>query len=290
MLGILLIHKPEGCSSHDVVNRVRRRTGTRRVGHAGTLDPLATGLLVVAVGPATRFLQYLPLEPKEYVAEIAFGQATTTQDREGPVTTTGEPPSDLQAALEGIKTEFLGLIEQVPPIYSAVKKDGKPLYAYARAGREVEREPRTVYIGALDILEVSGAIAKVRIVCSGGTYVRTLAHDIGAALGCGAHLHLLVRTGVGKFRLEQAVPLDEVEPGHLIPLSEALLPMPIQRLGPEDEAYARDGRRVGPLEYPDETAVGFADAEGRVFGIARSVEGYLQPEVVMPREAMHDPS
>ena len=162
MLGILVIDKPPGMTSHDVVDRVRRRLGTRRVGHAGSLDPMATGVLVVAVGPATRFLQYLPLEPKEYEATIAFGTETDTQDAEGSVLATAPVPSDLDRRVEELLPEFLGPIEQLPPMFSAVKRAGKPLYAYARKGEEVDRTPRTVYV---DVFEPLGD-GRYRIVCS----------------------------------------------------------------------------------------------------------------------------
>src|SRR6202044_655457 len=138
MLGILLIDKPAGITSHDVVNAVRRRFGVRRVGHAGTLDPQATGLLIVAVGPATRFLQYLPLEPKEYVGVVTFGEERDTQDSEGQVVALKPVPGDLEAQVHEVLPQFRGLIQQLPPMYSAVKKDGKPLYAYARSGKEVD--------------------------------------------------------------------------------------------------------------------------------------------------------
>ncbi|HVL39961.1 MAG TPA: tRNA pseudouridine(55) synthase TruB [Fimbriimonadaceae bacterium] len=291
MLGILLIHKPEGCTSHDVVNIVRRRFETRRVGHAGTLDPLATGLLVVAVGPATRFLQYLPLEPKEYIAQIAFGASTSTQDREGVVTAEREPPDDVRTAWDQAVPGFKGLIQQIPPLYSAVKKDGRPLYAYARAGLDVEREPRTVHIETLEWLSLSTAggrpVVEARVICSGGTYVRTLAHDLGERIGCGAHLHSLVRTGVGKFRLQQAKPLDEVAPEDLMPLREALPPMPIVRLDPQQEGFVRDGRQIRLREELDAFLVGLGDEKGDVFGVARLTDRVLQPEVVMPREATY---
>src|SRR5579871_5087584 len=219
MFGILLIDKPLGCTSHDVVNDMRRRFQTKRVGHAGTLDPLATGLLVVAVGPATRFLQYLPLEPKEYDAEITFGKSTTTFDREGDITSEAAVPADLDDVIQAVLPSFLGLIQQTPPMFSAVKIGGKALYKYARAGEEVLREPRNVHIGEFQILNVQDDKIRARIVCSGGTYIRTLAHDLGQAVGCGAYLSDLNRTRVGRFDLSQAVPLKEASPAHLLPLA-----------------------------------------------------------------------
>lgn len=284
MLGILLIDKPLGITSHDVVNTVRRRFGTRRVGHAGTLDPLGTGLLVVAVGPATRFLQYLPLEPKEYDAHFTFGRATNTQDAEGETVSEAPVPTDLEARLVGVLPEFVGAIKQVPPMYSAVKKAGKPLYVYARKGEEVERAPREVYIEAIDLLEVEDGVAHLRVVCSGGTYIRTLAHDVGAAVGCGAFLSSLNRTGVGRFMLKEAVSLEEATPEHLVPLRQALDPMPVVELDDHRVLHVREGRQVGVRPTPSEPRVAVAREGGEVFGIAKVYGPLLQPEVVIPAE------
>lgn len=284
MLGVLLIHKHPGCTSHDVVASLRRKFSTRRVGHAGTLDPLATGLLVVAVGPATRFLQYLPMEPKEYVAEIAFGRATETYDLEGETVSESPVPTNLPEAIAGAVVQFRGLIQQLPPMYSAVKIGGKPLYAYARAGDAIDREARTVHVGEFEILSIEGPVAKARIVCSGGTYIRTLAHDLGRAIGCGAHLASLVRTRVGKFHLEDATPLDEIVPTDLIGLREALDPMPVFELDDRPMHDVREGRQI---EYPaggDGGLVALADSHGRVFSVGRIQNGRVQPECVIPSE------
>lgn len=286
MLGILLINKPLGLSSHDVINRVRRTLGLKRVGHAGTLDPLATGVLVVAVGPATRFLQYLPLEPKEYVAEIKFGNSTTTQDAEGELSEARSVPEDLQSRINENLPQFLGLIQQLPPIYSAVKKHGKPLYAYARQGEEVEREPRTVHISSAKVLEIGADTATVKIVCSGGTYIRTWANDLGEALGCGAYLAGLKRTSVGRFDLSQTLTLDEVSESRLIPLSEALSP-PTQlvQLSAEETVAIRQGRVVSqPIER--QGLYGLLDPQGNVIGMANGTGNALQPECVIPFEAI----
>lgn len=284
MLGVLLIRKPEGLTSHDVVNDVRRRFGTRRVGHAGTLDPLATGVLVVAVGPATRFLQYLPLEPKEYVAEVAFGQETTTYDREGDVVADRPVPEDLRGAIHAALPGFLGLIQQIPPMYSAIKVKGKPLYQYARQGQELKREPRTVHIGSYELESLEGDVGTFRIVCSGGTYVRSLAHDLGLALGCGAHLRSLVRTRVGRFGLADAKPLDAISPGDLIPLHEALPPMPLVQLDEEKTRWVREGRPIGMAEPPENFLVALVEPRGAVFSVARVQGNLLKPECVIPQE------
>jgi tRNA pseudouridine55 synthase len=284
MLGILLIDKPLGITSHDVVNTVRRRFETRRVGHAGTLDPLGTGLLVVAVGPATRFLQYLPLEPKEYDAYITFGRATNTQDAEGDIVSEAPVPEELEQRLVEVLPNFVGTIRQLPPMFSAVKKAGKPLYVYARKGEEVERATREVYIEAIDLLEVVGEVAHLRVVCSGGTYIRTLANDVGEAVGCGAFLSSLNRTGVGRFKLEGAVKLVDAGPEHLLPLREALDPMPVIELDSHRVAHVREGRQVGIRPSPAEPRVAVATPDGDVFGIAKVFGPLLQPEVVIPSE------
>lgn len=275
-------------TSHDVVNDVRRRLGTRRVGHAGTLDPLATGLLVVAVGPATRFLQYLPLEPKVYEAEFTFGQSTNTYDAEGEPQTSGPVPSDLPSAIEAALPEFRGLIQQLPPMYSAVKVKGKPLYKYARSGEEAKREPRTVHLSEFSLRTLEGCVGQFRIVCSGGTYVRSLANDLGERLGCGAYMSQLLRTDVGRFALEQARDLDEISAEHLVPLEEALPPMPMISLTEGQVQAAREGRTLGMGAPPEAYLVALTGPNGRVFSVARVQGNLLQPECVIPSEVMHE--
>lgn len=287
MLGVLLIDKPQGITSHDVINVLRRRFQTKRIGHAGTLDPLGTGLLVVAVGPATRFLQYLPLEPKEYVCDFRFGIETNTQDSEGDVVAEQPVPDDLAAQIAANVPKLSGLIEQIPPMFSAVKKGGKPLYVYARQGEEVERAPRTVHIGAFELVQSKGNEATFRIVCSGGTYMRTLAHDLGRLIGCGAHLTALRRTRAGEFHLDNAVPLDDVTLDDLVSLREAIDPMPIVTMNAVQEAAIRQGQRVGMRPLPDGRFVALSDAQGDVFGVARIEIDQLQPECVIPAEAIH---
>lgn len=289
MLGILVIDKPLGITSHDVVNRVRRALGTRRVGHAGTLDPLATGALVVAVGPATRFLQYLPLEPKVYEGTIRFGQTTLTQDREGEVTEERPVPDDLEARLVEVCPDFVGEIQQIPPMYSAVKKAGQPLYAYARRGEDVEREPRTVYLDELSLLGREGPEVRVRVVCSGGTYVRTLAHDLGEAVGCGAHLSGLSRTAVGRFTLDHAVPLEAITPESLIPLHEALPPLRMVPINDAQVRMVREGQDVRVRESFDDRVVALVNPGGHVVAVARPQPGgFLHPDCVLPAEATGD--
>lgn len=286
MLGILLIDKPLGITSHDVVNAIRRKLSTKRVGHAGTLDPLGTGLLVVAVGPATRFLQYLPLEPKEYEGTITFGKRTNTFDAEGEILEEQPVPDDLLSRLDALKPKFLGLIEQVPPMHSAVKVGGKPLYKYARAGQEIDRITRTIHISDLELRNISETEIDFRLVCSGGTYVRTLADDLGKAVGCGAYLTRLRRTKVGRFSLQSSVSLDEVSAERLIPLRNALDPMQVVELNERQTHSIREGQQVTVSESAQAGIVALADPIGQVFSVARLVGNLVQPECVIPSEAL----
>ncbi|MBX7132970.1 MAG: tRNA pseudouridine(55) synthase TruB [Fimbriimonadaceae bacterium] len=286
MLGILLIDKPQGLTSHDVVNDIRRRLGLRRVGHAGSLDPMATGALVVAVGPATRFLQYLPLEPKEYVAEVTFGAETDTQDALGEVVREDEVPADLDARITASLPALIGPVQQLPPMYSAIKKQGKPLYAYARQGQEVERTPRTVYIEAFEEVGRENNTRTYRVVCSGGTYVRTLAHDLGQFVGCGAHLSALRRTRVGRYEVRDATPLEVISPEHLIPLRAALPPMPLVKMDTNRTNLIREGQSVSGGYSGREAFVALIEPSGEVFSVARVLGNRLQPECVIPAEAL----
>lgn len=291
MLGILLIDKPSGLSSHDIVNAVRRKLGTRRVGHAGTLDPLATGLLVVAVGPATRFLQYLPLEPKEYVGVLRFGVETSTYDAEGEVVAEKPVPEDLMSRLEKVLPQFRGLITQVPPMHSAVKHAGKPLYAYAREGKTLERSPRTIHIETIEIdpspVTRHRSLITLRVVCSGGTYMRSLAHDLGQALGFGAYLHSLNRERVGKFHVRDAISVEAVDETKLISLREALPPIAVVQLDQEQTDSVREGRAVLSNVAPGSATAGLMAPDGSIIGVARVSGNVLQPECVIPIEASH---
>ncbi len=287
MLGILLIDKPLEWTSHDVVNRVRRLLSTKRVGHAGTLDPLASGALVVAVGPATRFLQYLPLEPKVYEFDVRFGIETSTQDLEGEVVAEKPLPADLIGKVKAALPSFMGKIEQLPPMFSAVKKSGKPLYEMARKGLDVERETRRVFIESYEVLGHEGDTVSFRVVCSGGTYVRTLGHDLGQIIGCGSHVTRLRRTAVGRFHVDDAISLDEVDPRHLMSLREALPPLELVTLDQDRVDDIWHGQRVPPDEPPVGKVVGLLDPLGRVIGAAEVQEdGWLQPACVIPQEAL----
>lgn len=207
--GVLNLDKPQGHTSHDVVERVRELTGTRRVGHAGTLDPLATGVLLVCVGrTATRIAEFLMAEPKTYRADAKFGISTDTFDAEGEIVT--ESPVNVgRDQIERALELFRGSIEQTPPMYSAVKHGGKPLYRLARRGVEVERAARRVEVYSLDLVAWNPPTCTLQMTCSAGTYVRVLVHDLGQRLGCGAYVTGLTRLASGRFRLEHAVTLSE---------------------------------------------------------------------------------
>ncbi|QOX78709.1 tRNA pseudouridine(55) synthase TruB [Trichlorobacter lovleyi] len=208
--GFLVIDKPAGISSHDVVNRVRRILGTRKVGHTGTLDPFATGVLPIAVGEGTKAIQFLDEGEKAYEAVIRLGLVTDTLDITGAVLQEHDPAGVRQEQLLGAMARLTGGISQVPPMYSAIKQGGQPLYKLARKGVEVERAARQVTIHSFELLGFSSPLATVRVHCSRGTYVRTLADDLGKLLGCGACLTALRRTMSGPFRLEAAMTLDQL--------------------------------------------------------------------------------
>ena len=209
--GVLLIDKPGAHTSHDVVARLRGILKMKRIGHAGTLDPMATGLLVMLVGKATRLSQYLMSVEKEYTGTIELGKVTNTQDAEGDVLTTSPVPllteDDVRKALAG----FLGDQYQIPPMFSAIKIAGKPLYKSARAGEEVEREPRFIRVMNYELTRWASPEIDFRVLCTKGTYVRTLAHDLGQRLGCGAHLKALRRISSGTLNVSRAVTLEQLQ-------------------------------------------------------------------------------
>ena len=207
MTGIVIVDKPAGWTSQDVTARLRRVFGTRRIGHGGTLDPMATGVLPVFVGRATRGVEFFEHADKTYEAVLRLGTVTDTQDSTGTVLEK-RPVAVTEAEFRDILPKFTGEIAQIPPMYSAIKVDGKKLYELARAGKEIERKPREITIFSLELLEFFGETAKIRVHCSKGTYIRTLCHDIGAALGCGGCMEALRRTAAGEYTLADSVELD----------------------------------------------------------------------------------
>lgn len=225
MEGVLLVDKPAGMTSHDVVYRLRRKLAMQRIGHAGTLDPMATGLLVMLIGKATRISQYLISEDKVYEGEITLGITTNSQDAEGEVMETRPVPPLTAAQVGEAMNGFLGDQYQTPPMFSAVKIDGVPLYKRARQGEEVEREPRFIRVTAFELQSFNSPKLAFRLACSKGTYVRTIAHDLGQKLGCGAHLSALRRTVSGKFALAQCTPLAEIQELPLAEIEKRLIPV-----------------------------------------------------------------
>jgi len=239
--GVLNIDKPAGMTSHDVVDAVRKILGVRRVGHTGTLDPQATGVLPLCVGRATRIAQYLTQADKEYLMTLRLGVTTDTLDAAGRETGRVDEVRVRREDLEAILPRFTGEIQQMPPLYSAKKVRGERMYRLARRGEAVERQPVAVRVHSLELLEFAPPFARLRTVCSKGTYARSLCDDIGRALGCGGHLHALVRTRAGRFRMDGAISLGQLETyaaeerlaEALIPVSEALSHLPAVRVAPE---------------------------------------------------------
>ena len=208
--GALLVDKPSGLTSHDVVDRIRRHFGFKKVGHCGTLDPLATGLLVIVLERATKLQDRIMSDDKTYEGVMRLGIATDSHDADGAVLAEKPVPSLTQADLDAVLQKFRGDIQQIPPMISAVKHQGTPLYKLARKGKTIEREPRLVHIYDLTILNFQLPDVKLRVTCTKGTYVRTLCHDIGEILGCGAHLAELRRTRSGKLDVANAQTLDQI--------------------------------------------------------------------------------
>jgi tRNA pseudouridine55 synthase len=283
--GVLVIDKPAGVTSHDVVDEVRRRLGTKRVGHGGTLDPDATGVLLIGIGKATRFLSYAQASPKRYEAAVTFGSTTSTLDASGEVLTTASTAHLSQDEVEPVLGRFLGDIDQIPPMVSAVKVAGERLYAKARRGEEIDRPPRRVTIHDLELLSFTAgepAEMTIDVRCSGGTYIRSLAADIGDALGCGAHLRSLRRTEAGGFGLEEAVPPEAIGADSVLPLGEVVRDLRKVAVDADSAALVADGRPLEPGEVgPGEIA---AIMHGDDFlGVYRSEKGALRAERVVPR-------
>jgi tRNA pseudouridine55 synthase len=250
--GVLVVDKPVGLTSHDVVQIIRRGTGIRRAGHTGTLDPRASGVLVVLIGPAVRLSEYVSASDKRYQATIRLGSSTDTYDAEGRVTSSASVDSITEEQFEAALSQFTGEIEQVPPPYSAVKIKGRKAYDMAREGEEVTLEPRLIHVYSLELLEWDPPEAVVDVFCSSGTYVRSLANDLGESLGCGAHLVGLRRTKSGRFTLRDAVSLRRLQDSFhtgdwykfLIPAAEALGDWPMVELNAEEVELIRHGHRV----------------------------------------------
>ena len=289
MNGVLNIDKPAGMTSHDVVARVRRIAKLKRVGHAGTLDPDATGVLLVCLGMATRLSDFLAEEGKEYSAKLALGVTTTTEDGSGEVLTQTDAGHLTHEALAGLLPSFVGDISQIPPMVSAVHHEGKRLYELARQGVTVERAARTIRIDGIKLVNFTPgpiAYASLDVSCGKGTYIRTLCADLGAALGVGGHMAILRRTRVGGFRVEAATPLDklteETLPGLLVSSANALAEMPTHLLANESELTDIQHGRALHSDLSPETVAKIVDAHGELLALGRADGEQLRPFKVFP--------
>jgi tRNA pseudouridine55 synthase len=276
--GLLLVNKPKGMTSHDAVDLIRRGLGVRKVGHAGTLDPMATGLLVMGVGRATRLLRFLGELDKEYEGTGRLGEETDTLDAQGEVVRR-HPVDVTEGLLRGAMAELTGDILQRPPAYSAVKVGGRRLHRAARSGAPVDATPRPVRVDALDLVRFDGRDFDFRAIVSGGTYVRSLVADVGQRLGVGAHLVRLVRTRIGPFSVGDATAPDR--PGPTLPVERAVDHLPRLELTPDEAEAARHGRPLGPPDGPGFHAA--FDPSGRLVGVYRECGARACPEVVLPK-------
>jgi tRNA pseudouridine55 synthase len=285
--GVLLIDKPVGLSSNDALTKVKRIINAKKAGHTGTLDPFATGLLPLCFGEATKFSQDLLEADKTYLAKVHLGVTTTTGDTEGETVET-RPVAVTNEQIEAALVKFRGPIMQVPPMYSALKRDGKALYEYAREGITLEREARAVTIHALEMLDYEAPFLTIRVTCSKGTYIRVLGEDIGAELGCGAHLNQLRRIGVGNLSIDGMVTLEALQAienplSLLAPVDALLSSFPRVDLTPELAKRFLNGQRLAlnrePVSLPDEKGRVRVYIEGKLLGTAILQDwGVLQPE------------
>jgi len=277
--GVLVIDKPVGLTSHDVVQIVRKGTGLRRAGHTGTLDPRASGVLVVLIGPAVRLSEYVSASDKRYQATTQLGTTTDTYDSEGRTTSSSEINDITEELFENTLKKFVGEIEQVPPPYSAIKVKGRRAYELARRGEKVELKPRSIHVYSLDLLEWVPPEAVLDIFCSSGTYVRSLAHDLGKELGTGAHLIGLRRTKSGRFTLRDAIPLRQLQDSfiagdwykYLIPAADALRDWPMVELDSEMVDKVRHGRRI-PAEPGSPSLVRGVSEQGDLVALLEFIE------------------
>lgn len=281
LLGVLVVDKPQGPTSFDVVQKVRRALGLKKAGHTGTLDPMATGVLPVCLGEATRVAQFITEADKAYEARLKLGVTTDTLDAEGQVLRERPVPPIDRAVLEAALARFRGTYLQTPPMYSAVKVGGKRLYELARAGEEVARAAREVTVSRLELVDFSATEVTISVACSKGFFVRVLGEDLGEALGCGAHLVALRRTRSGPFTLEQAVPLAEVLAkgpaalaGRLVTEAQALAPLPAFAVTAAEALKVRHGGLV-EVARPVEGQVRVVDPDGLLLAVAEVARGKL---------------
>ncbi|MBI4472222.1 MAG: tRNA pseudouridine(55) synthase TruB [Acidobacteria bacterium] len=279
MNGVFIIDKPEGLTSHDVVQRIRKMFKTSKVGHLGTLDPMATGVLPVCIGKGTRLGQFLPNSPKEYIGEIRFGFSTTTYDRQGTITGSEQPVTVTRAEIEQAMAGMTGEIEQIPPPFSAKKLGGVPAHKLARRGATVEIAPVKVTVYAFEMTRLELPLMTFRVVCSPGTYIRSLAHDLGRKVGCGAHLTSLRRTRSGDFTEADAVPLQRLSAEDLIPMDQMLASWPRIEVGGTDEDRVVHGNPI-----PGSGSIPFArifNKKGEFIALASVENGLVRPRLVL---------
>lgn len=284
MNGIININKPLGMTSHDVVGRLRRILGIKKIGHTGTLDPDASGVLPMCIGRATKTADMLTAQNKQYIAEVTLGSATTTLDASGEVKETSEVNVD-ESDIQSVVTEFVGNIMQIPPMYSAIKIDGKRLYELARDGVEVERKPRPVTIEKIEILSIDLENKKfsMKVDCSKGTYIRTLCDDIGRRLGCLAHMSALIRTRSGRFCIDDAYTLDEVEKmaengnmSFLVPIDKVFEELPKLILSSRRARLMCNGVQISAQGIIDGEIYRVYDESGSFLTISEAESGLLK--------------
>ena len=293
MNGVLLVDKPSGMTSHDVVNRIRKAAGLRKVGHTGTLDPAATGLLLICLGAATRLSEYLTGMDKEYMGTLKLGLTTDSYDSDGTILEESDVPELSEKELSGLLAPYTGTIEQIPPMVSAVKVGGKRLYTLARKGEVVERPTREVMVSRFEILEWDSPLATFVVQCTTGTYVRSLCHDIGQDIGCGAILASLRRTVVGSHHVDDAIPLDDLKnPGNVeerLLSMGSVLSMPSVTVTPQGHRMVLSGNQINPNQLtedaPEEQGlVQIKSRSGELLALAdlehRSTGTWIQPRKV----------
>jgi tRNA pseudouridine55 synthase len=277
---LLLVDKPAGMSSHDVIAIARRALGTPKIGHGGTLDPFATGLLVIMVGRGTRLLQFVPSEPKVYEASIRFGRATDTDDSTGNVIVDNAPQPQATRVRDALPA-LTGALLQLPPDFSAKHVGGARAYAMARRGVRPELSPVAVRVDGWDVLEQGSDLLRARITCGTGTYIRALARDLGRSVGSAAHLEALRRLRVGPFSVDQANSVEELKSGQprLLPLTAALAPMPLEALDEADVRRVRQGMSV--TASVDGLRAALTDREGELVAVAARRGDTWHPDVVL---------
>ncbi len=280
--GILIIDKPIDWTSHDVVGKLRKLLKTKRIGHTGTLDPFATGVLVMLVGKATRLAQFLDKDVKEYEAIIQFGFETDTGDLTGIQTVTGKISKVSAEEIEIALQDFRGEISQIPPMYSAKKVDGKKLYELARQGIEIERKPVNITIYTLELLETNGTTAKIKVACSAGTYIRTLAEDIGRKLEICGHLTSLRRIQAGKFEISQSVKIEEAENTELISMNDAISHLTEVQISAEEIVDLGHGKKIFRELIVENNIVRITDETNNLLAVGQyeTDEKSIQPKIV----------